>query len=105
MADLLTEDSLGYMTTDFDPSDPNAADVSRAQATEDCEDQTAGHEDFARDGTLTSTKTISQDGNTATVHITAEADGHETTQTVPLVKEDGRWRIDLRQLLGEEEAD
>jgi hypothetical protein len=105
MADLLTEDSLGYMTTDFDPSDPNAGDVSRSQATADCEKQIAGQEDFVRGGTVTSTKTISEDGDTATVEITAEADGEESSQEVPLDKEDGRWRIDLRQLLGEEQAD
>jgi hypothetical protein len=81
MAGLLTDESL--------VQDGQTAEETVALCEQSFED-TRMDLDF----TLDDVTTVSEEDDTATVEVTATAQGQTNTQTVPLVREDGRWKID-----------
>jgi hypothetical protein len=94
LVDLVTEDSWGYMMSDFEDSG-EASSPSRAEAVDDCEQQVEDEgSDFAG-GELVSAKTLEESGDTATVEIVTDEDGEEFPTEMPLAKEDGSWKLDI----------
>jgi hypothetical protein len=96
--DSVTKDSRVLMANDFDV-DAEPKPVSRADVVSLCEEN-ADTQDFA-DTRLVSTKTTSNDGNTARVEVTIETEGDRSTDEVPVILEEGEWRVDMVQLVDE----
>jgi len=81
MADQLTEESL----------------VQEGQTVEEtmqlCE-QAFDDPELDMDIAVDEVSTVSEEGDTATVEVTVTAAGETNTSNVPVVREDGQWKID-----------
>jgi hypothetical protein len=70
--------------------------VTRDAALAECADQIQD-EEFFPDGTaITATEVTREDGDRADIAVTTESESLGTqTETIPMVKEDGRWVVDF----------
>lgn len=102
--DLTTDESWPWLFTSWDgSSDPPG--LSRTKAVGSCEEQADSGQGVDTDKLL-SAKLKSEDGDQATVEVRTEnEDGEKSNDEVPLMKVDGKWRIDFatffEDILGE----
>jgi hypothetical protein len=74
--------------------------VSRDEALDECRASVA-EDDFLPAGTkITKVELTVREGRDATAKVTSTVEGREVSETIPLVKEDGRWVIDFTGLDG-----
>jgi hypothetical protein len=70
--------------------------VTREQALDECSSEIQDEEFFPAGTTITSTEVTSQEGDTAQIEVVTESEVlGEQTETIPMVKEDGKWLVDF----------
>jgi hypothetical protein len=95
LVDLLTEDSWPYLTPDAILSEDDPEPVSREAAIDDCES-----EEFLLDelGTLRDVRVVDEDDDRVTVEAELAFDGEDHEEELFLVREGGRWKVDVAEL-------
>jgi hypothetical protein len=74
--------------------------VSRDEALDECRASVSEDDFFPAGTTIDKVELTVRDGRDATVKVTSTVEGRQVTETIPLVKEDGRWVIDFTGLDG-----
>jgi hypothetical protein len=70
--------------------------VTREEALSECASEVQDDEFFPAGTTITSTEVTSQEGDTAQIEVTTSSEVlGEQTETIPMVREDGKWLVDF----------